>query len=108
VAYSTDSSSLIQADAVGIGKCSLLPGNRVVSSRSCHAELIPPLRLASGVSKTIQDRCDLIVAVAPGHPADDLQGFQWGSTIGRWTWPLYFDLSVHSAFAVDQFGRSSS
>ena len=39
--------------------------------------------------------------MAPGHPADDLQGFQWGSTIGRWTWPLHFDLSVHSAFPVD-------
>src|SRR5207253_11368301 len=77
VAYSTDSSSLIQANAVGIGECSPLSGNRVVSSRSGDAKLIPTLCLAGGISKTIQDGSDLVIAVAPGHPADDIQGFQW-------------------------------
>src|SRR5580704_4717949 len=79
----------------------------MVSSRGGHTDLIPTLSLAGGITETIQDRSDLVIAVAHSHSANDIQSFHRGGTFGGRAWPLHFELSVHSAFPVDREMKSS-
>ena len=53
------------------------------------------------MSEAIQDRSDLIIPVARGHPADNVQCFHGGGTVSGRAWTRHFNLGVHSALPVD-------
>src|SRR4029453_11374340 len=62
--------------------------------------LIPAFSFSGSISKSVQHRSNLVVAVANGHPANDLQGLHWGCSIGPRTRPFHFELRVHTSLPV--------
>src|SRR5579872_4432269 len=73
----------------------------MVAPGSGHTGLIPSLSLASGIAEPVQHRGNLVVAVADGHPTNDLQRLRRRSSFGRGSWPFHRELSMHSSLPVN-------
>jgi hypothetical protein len=102
VTDTTEACSFVQAQDLGIGDRPLLARNRVVATGRCHAGLIPPLPLSRPICESVEDRSDLIVAVANRHPANDLQRLHWRCAPVRRARPIHFDLCMGASLPVDR------
>src|SRR5947208_1171359 len=73
----------------------------MVLTRGGHAVLIPAISFASGISKSIEHRCNLIIAVPDGHPTNNFQSLHRRRYLGRRTRTIHLQFSVYSTFPMN-------
>src|SRR5271157_2944977 len=66
-----------------------------------HTGLIPPLAFAGRISEPVQYRGYLIIAVAHGHPADDLQRLHRRRGFSRRMRSLHRELCMRTALPMN-------
>src|SRR5271165_4681353 len=89
------SCSLAQTNFLRIGQGSLLTDDGMVAPGCRHANLIPSLPFARGITASVQYRGNLVVAVANSHTTDDIQRLHRRAGFRCGPWPLHRKLRVH-------------
>src|SRR5215813_1437756 len=108
MADATDASSLIQAHSLRIGQSSFLTVDRMVTPGGVHTGLIPAFPFAGGIAQAVQYGGNLVIAMANGHPTDNLKCLHRRHGFSCGTGPLYHQLRVRTALPVDYQFKSLS